>query len=250
MNRRMAAGVPAGAPAQKPRVIRVADVNVSAGNVRALDLRMAAQAKIRVALDEHFLVDRAVWIMTDDAAFAQRRMFKDKRARLVAVTLRAAFILPRHRQSARRFENIAAMWIMALHATHVAFDDRVMLRQIKFRVHVEMTLETGRWVVARIDDKFSAAPGLDVLAARPVAGFAACLAGHPRIFKMNPRVRAGGKFADDVFVAVHAGLVADEMRAGNFQRHHHRVGRGGARNQKKNYADRQAGHHGHDQCLF
>lgn len=156
----------------------VADVNVSGGDIRALNLRMAPQAKIRVALDEHFLVDRAVWIMANDAAFAQRRMFKDERSCLVAMTLRAAFILPRHRQSSRRSENVAAVRVVALHAVHVAFDDRMVLRQIKLRVHVEMTLKTGRRVIVWIDDELRRAAGFDVFATWPMAGFAAGLSNH------------------------------------------------------------------------
>ena len=225
VNRRVTAGVPAGSHLQKRRVIRVADINVPGRNIRALHLRVAAQAKIRVALDEHFLVDRAVRTVAGDAAFAQRRMFKHKRPRLVAMTLRAAFILPRHRQPARRFENVPAMRIVTLHAAHVAFDDWMMLRQIEFRVDVEMTLKTGRRIVARIDDELRSTAGLDMFAAGTVAGFATSLAGHRHVFKMNARVRAGGKFLDDFLVAIRAGLVADVMRAGNFQRHRHRARR-------------------------
>jgi len=230
MNRRMAAGSPACSDSQKHRVINVADVNLLA---HRLDLCVAAQAKVRVALDEHFLIDRAMRIVANDAALTHRRMFKDEWPRLVAMTLRATFILPRHGQSARRLENVAAMRVMALHAAHVAFDDRMMLRQIKLRVDVEMTLKAGSRIFARVDDEISAAAGLDVFAARPVAGFAAGFTDHRRIFKMNPRMRAGGKFSDDVLVAIRAGLVTDVMRAGNFQRHHHRARGGVARSQKE-----------------
>jgi len=233
----MAAGSPAGSDLQKRRVIRVADVNVPAGNVHALHLRVAAQAKIRVALDEHFIIDRTVRIVTNDAAFAHSRMFKNKRACLVTVTLRTAFILPCHGQPAGRFENITAVRVVALHAAHVAFDDRMMLRQIKFRVNIEMTLETRRRVITRVDDEIGAAAGFDVFAARTVTGFAAGLAGHRRSFKMNPRVRAGGKFSDDVLMAVRAGLIAHVMRTGNLQRRNHRVRRGIARCQKERGTD-------------
>ena len=54
MNRRVAAGSPAGSDLQSRGVIHVADVNLFA---RRLDLRVAAQAKIGIALHEHFLVD-------------------------------------------------------------------------------------------------------------------------------------------------------------------------------------------------
>ena len=246
MNRRVAAGSPARSDLQLFRMIRVADVNGLAG---CLDLCVAAHAKIRITVDEHFLVDRTVRSMTGDAAFAHRLVFKNKRARLVAMALGAAFIMPRHGQPARRFENIAAMGIVALPAIHVAFDDRVMLGQIKFRVDVEMTLKTGRRILARVDDEPDAAAGLDVFAARPVTGFAAGLADHRRIVRMNPRVRAGGKLSDDVLVAIGAGLIADIVRAGNFQRSHHGVGRGGTGIQKQHQrtaGEAQSGCHG--QC--
>ena len=44
----MAAGGPAGPHLKKSSVVRVADVNVAGGNIRALDLRVATQAKVRV----------------------------------------------------------------------------------------------------------------------------------------------------------------------------------------------------------
>lgn len=233
MNRRVAAGSPAGSDLQKCRVIRVTDVNVAARNIRALDLRMAAQAKIRVALDEHFLVDRTVWTVAGDAAFAHRRMFKDNRARLVTMTLRTAFIWPRHRQPARRLENVATVRVVAIHATHVAFDDRMMLWQIEFRVHIQMALKTGSWVFTGIDDELGTTAGLNVFAARPVAGFTAGLANHRRLFKMDARVRAGGKLPDDGLMAIRASLVADVMRSRNFQRRHHGARQGVARNQQE-----------------
>ena len=227
-------------------MIHVADQKLPA---RRLNLCMAAHAKIRIAVDEHFLVDRTVRSMTGDAAFAHRLVFKNKRARLVAMALCAAFIMPRHGQAARRFENIAAMGIVALPAIHVAFDDRVMLWQIKFRVDVEVTLKTGRRVLARVDDEPGAAAGLDVFAARPVTGFAAGLADHRRIVRMNPRVRASGKLSDDVLVTVRAGLVADIMRARNFQRCHHGVWRGGTGIQKQHHrSGNEAQSDCHGQC--
>ena len=224
----MAAGSPARPDLQKRRMIRVADVDVSGGNIRPLHLRVAAQAKIRVACDKHLLVDRAVGIVAGGATFAHRRMLENKRAHLVAMTLRAAFVLPRHRESVRRFQNVAAVRVMALHAIHVAFDHGMVLRQTEFRVDIEMALKAGCGVVVRIDDEFCAAAGLDVLAAGAVAGFAAGLADHRRIFKMDARVRAGGKFPDKVRVAIRAGLVAGVMRAGDFERHDDRTRHGGA----------------------
>ena len=213
MNRRVAAGSPAGSDLQIGRMKRVADVNLAAGR---LDLCVAAQAKIRIAVDKHFLIDRTMRAMTDDAAFAHRRMREDERSGLVAMTLRTTFILPRHGQSARRLENVVTVRVVALHTIHMSLDDGMVMRQIKFRVDVEVALKTGRRVFARVDDKIGAA-GLNVFAARPMTGFAARLANHRCIIRMNPRVRAGGKYSDNGLVAIRAGLVADKMRTGNFQ---------------------------------
>ena len=87
--------------------------------------------------------------------------------------------------------------------------------------------------MARIDDEFSTAAGGDVFAARPVAGFAAGLAGQRGIFKMHPRMRAGGESPDDFLMAIGAGLVADILCAGNLQRHQGGTRSGGTRNQKQ-----------------
>ncbi len=144
-------------------------------------------------------------------------MFKNERARLGFMTLCATLILLRHRESAGRFQDVAAVRIVAVHAIHVTFDDQMMLRQIKFRVDVEVTLKTRLGIFAGIDDELRRAAGADVFAARTMTGFATALAGHRGVFKMQPRVRAHRKFADDIRVAISAGLIADKMSAGNFQ---------------------------------
>ena len=228
----MATRRPASADGQKRRVVGVADVNMAGGNIRSLRLRVAAQAKIWIVFNEHLLVNGAARVVANDAAFAQSFVFKNERACLGLMTLRAIFVLPRHRQSASRFENIAAVRVVAIHATHVAFNDGMMLRQTEFRMNVEVALKTGFRIFAGIDDELRRTPRADVFAAGAVAGFAAALAGHRGVGKMQARVRTHWKFSDDVRVAIGAGLVADEMRAGNFQGRNDR-GRGrGTGNQK------------------
>jgi hypothetical protein len=225
----MASGSPTGPDLQKRCVIGVADQNHPAGT---LNLRVTTQAKVGITFNEHFLIDRTVRVVTNDTAFAHGFVLEDKGSCLFAVTLRATFALSRHRQSARRFENVATVRVVALRTAHAAFNDRMMLWETEFGLNIEMTLKTGRRVVARIDDELRAAAGFDVFAAGTVAGFATGFAGHRRILKMNPRVWAGGKFPDDVGVTVRAGFVADVTRSGNFQRHNDRVRRGGTGIQK------------------
>ena len=68
----MTAGGPAGAGLQQGGMVGVADIDVPGGNIRALRLRMAAQAKIWIALDKHLLVNRTMRIVANNAAFAHR----------------------------------------------------------------------------------------------------------------------------------------------------------------------------------
>ena len=77
-----------------------------------------------------------------------------------------------------------------------------------------------------------------MLTAGTVAGFTATLAGHGRIFRIQTRMGTGGKFPDDVGMAIGAGAVAHKMRAGNFQRHDNHGGSRGTGNQKDPHAGR------------
>ena len=135
---------------------------------RILVLRMASQAKVRVAIVEHFAVDRAMWVVTRGATLAHGFVLEHNRARLLAMTLGAAFVEPRHRQSAGRFENVVAMRVVALNTIHFAFNHGMMLRQVKFRLNFEVALKTRRRVFAGINDEFVLA-AFDVFAARAVA---------------------------------------------------------------------------------
>lgn len=211
----MTAGGPASSHLQQRGVVRVADVNAPRGNCGALDLGVATQAKVGIARHQHFLIDRTVRAVTGGAAFAQRFVLEDKGPRLVAVTLRATFVLPGHGQTAGRLEDVAPVRVVTLAATHMAFENLMMLRQAEFRVNVKMALEAGRWILAGVDDESGAAAGLDMFAAGTVAGFTAGFAHLGRIFKMDPGMRAGGEFADDIGMTVQAGVVANVMRAGD-----------------------------------
>lgn len=69
----------------------------------------------------------------------------------------------------RCLENVSAMRIVALHAIHSLFKNRMVIGQFELRVSVEMTIETSSRLPARVDDELSAsAARLDVQAAWPV----------------------------------------------------------------------------------
>src|SRR5688572_5984231 len=87
-----------------------------------MSLRVALEAKIVVALHEHFGIDRAMRLMTNRAAFPQRLMLENKWPRLIAVTFGTRLVEPPERQPACRFHDVEAMRIMALHAIHLPLD--------------------------------------------------------------------------------------------------------------------------------
>jgi hypothetical protein len=178
----MTASRPACSHLQKSRVVGVSDIKMAGRDVGALVLRVAAQAKIGVVINEHFLVDGAVRVVADGATFVHGFVFEDERPRLVLMALRATLVLPGHCQASSRFKDIAAMRIVAVHAVHVTFNDRMMLGQIEFALHIEMTLKAGVGLFAGIDDELCFAAGPDVLAAGSMTGFTAAGAGHGWIF--------------------------------------------------------------------
>ena len=113
------------------------------------------------------------------------------------------------------------MRIMALDAVHFSFEHGMVLGEVEFGLGIQMALQAGLGFLAGVDDEFLAtrlaAPG-DMFAARAMAGFAAVLAGHPSLFRMQTRVRTGGKNVGDIIVAIGAGLVPDVGRPRDSQR--------------------------------
>lgn len=205
-------------------MIDVADEKAGPGR-RRLGLRVAFHAQIGIALHEHFGVDGAVGVVADGAAFAQGGVFEDKGTGLFAMALGASLILAGHGQSARGLHDIHAVGIVALHAVHFAFDDRVMLREVKFSPGFLVALETSFGVFAGIDDEFfepAAAGHGDVFAGRTVAGFAAALAGHFGIGNSQPRVGTAREHAGDIGMTVKTRLVADVGGAFDLKGNDHR----------------------------
>ena len=139
------------------------------------------------------------------------------------MTLRAVLVQPRHGKAARRLENVAAVRVVALNAIHLTFHDRVMLRQTKFGLSLQMALETGARILAGIHNEFAtAAPGFDMLASRAMARFATRLAVVFRVLDMHARVGAGGKDSGDIRVALRARVIANVCCSGNVRRRNNR----------------------------
>ena len=178
---------------------------------------MALEAEIVIPLYEQFGVDRAVWTVTNGAAFAHGFVLEDEGLGLVAMTLGAGLVEASHRKTGGGFHDVGAVRVMALNAIHFAFKHGMMLRQVEFGVGFEMAIQTTRRVFAGVENKFPppTAAG-DVLAAGAVACFAAAWASFGVRPEMHPRVRTSGKLAHVVGVAGQAGLIAHVVASGNF----------------------------------
>jgi len=200
-------------------VLCVAYVHLS---IAALDLRVAFEAEIRIAFDQKLPIHRAMRIVANRAAFAHRLVLEYERPRLLAMALRAIFILPRHRQPARRFKNVHPVRVVALDAIHLPFNNGMMLWQVELGLRLQMALETRRRVLPWVNDELAAATtGFNVLAARAVARFATGLALQRGILDMNARMRAHSKSPRDIRVAIVTGLITGVRSSGYFRRRHH-----------------------------
>lgn len=234
MHSRVTTGAETRSLPQVAAVVFKPDENFSPVRIRARHLRVALETEIGVALDEHLGVDGAVRIVADDAAFAQCRMIEHVKPRLLAMALRATFVEPRHRESAGGLHDVRAVRVVALDAIHLTFDDRMMMRQIEFGVRLQVALETGGSVLAGIENEFPApTTSLNVKARCAVTRFATSLSLQLRVFKMQPRVRAGGESPRDVRVAVETNFVADERGSGNLRRRDDGAGDGGTRDENE-----------------
>src|SRR5262245_14175953 len=102
MHRRVTTGAPAGALSEEHGVVLVADKNLAS---EPLDLSVAFQAEVRIALNEELAIDGTMRGVADRAALAQGLVLEDKGARLLAVALRAGLVETRHGQAPGGFEN-------------------------------------------------------------------------------------------------------------------------------------------------
>lgn len=91
--------------------------------------------------------------MANDAALAKGLVLIHKRTPLRGMALEAGLVLA-HESKAAAFERLlnicpaafnrhSDMWIVAISATHFAFQDRMTMRQLETCSHLEVTLETG-----------------------------------------------------------------------------------------------------------
>ena len=169
MNGSVAAGTPADSLHDKTGVIWVPE-NDGTGNRQ---LRMAFDAQIGVALDEKLVVDGTMRLVTDGAAFSQRLMLEDIRARLLPVAPKAGLVHTTHKGSLGQ-EDICSMRIMAADAGEAALPHRMVVLEAEEHFRRWMALKTDRRILFRIDDRFPRSPsGFHVKTARAMTGLTA-----------------------------------------------------------------------------
>ena len=208
----MAARGPTRALLQKIRVIDVSNENVS---LYFLLLEMAFYAKRRVTFGEQSLVNRAMGGMAHHAPLTHRLVLIDKWAALLCVTLEAGFVSAQKSKPAgsELLLNICRgalvrdpfVRLMAIAAAHLALGHRMMMRQLKCRANVQVTLETSVRRLSRIDDRARSAASFDVQTPRTVTRLAAhvlCICP----FRLQSRVSGCPEVAHDLFVARRAFL--------------------------------------------
>jgi hypothetical protein len=192
----------------------------------AVHLRVTFEAEVQVALDKHFVGYGAMRVVADDAAFAERFVFVDEGAGLLAVAFGAGLIhageagLGTHAESRVMggFEDVGAVRVVALKAIHAMLQNGMVVGQFELRVDVEMAGEAGFGLTARIDDEFAAtAAGIHVKTAGAVAGFATGGFGARRAFDVQASVRTGMKGAGEFAMTILARFAADEGCAFDFR---------------------------------
>src|SRR5438552_4009493 len=121
--------------------------------------------------------------MAAHAPFPERFVLENKRSALRGVTLETGFVLAEQCSAAAlerlrkirpaAFDRVAFVRIMAIGATDFPLEHRMMMRQIEFRLHLQVALETSRRRLARINDGPRRATAFHVQTSRPVTRFAA-----------------------------------------------------------------------------
>ena len=165
--------------------------------------------------------------VTDHATLAERFMFINERTALGGMALETGLILTQESEAAAldrllqvgppTFYRRPLVRVMAVRATHPAFEHRMTMRQLKLRPHFLVTLKASLGRFSGIDNRVRRAAALDMQAPRPMARLTADVLGVlARSFQA--RVGRGAEVARYFLMTFGAFFRADELRAGDLRR--------------------------------
>lgn len=100
-------------------------------------LGVALHAKRRVALREHLIIHRSVWIVANRATIASGFMLKGEGASLLSVTLHTTIVHP------FQLGATGGMRIVTVGTAHFAVQHRVGVWQHELSLLIKVTLEAG-----------------------------------------------------------------------------------------------------------
>ena len=153
--------------------------------------------------------------MASGATLTHCLVLIDKWPALLRVTLEAGFVSAQESKAAASelLLNICRgaldcdpfVGFVAITAAHLAFQHRMMMRQLERRANFQVTLETSVRRLSRIDDRARSPASFDVQTPGPVAGLTAhVLCIFP--FRLQSRVSGCPEVAHDLFVTGRAFL--------------------------------------------
>lgn len=160
----MAAGAPARTPRQERIVIATADENHPAA---LLPLKVAFEAEVGISLQQHLLIHRTMHRMASGATLANGKMLENVRPPLRDVALRTEITL-REQLGPPRPHCLALVWLVAVDATDLPLQHRVVIRQVELASFIQVALEARVWRFARIDNRMRIPAGLHMQAGRPM----------------------------------------------------------------------------------
>ena len=185
---------------------------------------------MRIALTQHFVVNRSVRLVASGTAILHAFMDEHEWAGLFAVALNTLLVLAGQAQAAGLFEDFTAMGVVAIHTIHLSLEDRMMLRKAELGMFLLVARQAGVGIGPRVVDEnpFSSA-GRNVFAARAVTGFAAADAVIGFLVFEEASVDAAGEMLGDLCVTVFTLLVPDKMSSLNLWRDDYLANGGAAR---------------------
>lgn len=195
--------------------------------VCSLLLEVALQAKRLIPLRQQLSIHRSMRGVAGDATFTHSLVFKNKRAPLFGMALETGIVLAHFIHRAAPLDHRSLVRIVAVSATDLAFQHRVMMRKVEFGSNLKVTLEAGLRRFSRIYNRVGRSPAGNMLTARSVAGFAT---GILRILAVGHQARMVCRLevTDDFLVTVGTGFGSHEGSPGNRRRHHDGSGYGAA----------------------